>query len=230
MALPCGASSKRSSWRRDAAVTIYERYIFPRLQALVSRRFEARRRELFAHARGRVLELGVGTGQGLDAYPGEVTEVVAIDPAEAMLRHAARRLAELGNGGRRLPYRVTLERADAQALPYGDASFDTVVAFLTLCTIPDPVQAAREAHRVLRPGGRLLVLEHVRAGTGGALARWQDSMNPVWNRLAGGCNLNRDTAATLARAGFDTGPLSHFREQRLFPLASPRIRGVLRRP
>jgi ubiquinone/menaquinone biosynthesis C-methylase UbiE len=211
-------------------VTLYHDHVFPRLQALVTAGFEDRRRELFAHARGRVLELGVGTGAGLDAYPAAVSEVIGIDPAEAMVHHAVDRLRQLGRpaeGAEGLPYRVAIHRADAQALPYDDHSFDTVVAFLTLCTIPDPLQAAREARRVLRPRGRLLVLEHVRADHPGHLARWQDRLDPLWTRLAGGCHLNRDTTAVLDAAGFDTRQLRRYRDQRLFPPASPRIQGVV---
>lgn len=207
---------------------IYDRYLFPHLQALVTRGFEDQRRDLFARARGRVLEMGVGTGAGIDAYPPHVTDVVGIDPAATMLDRARARLERIRRRGG-LPYRVHLHQADAQALPYDDASFDTVVAFLTFCTIPDPGRAAREAHRVLRPDGRVLVLEHVRAEDGRALARWQDRLDPLWTRLAGGCHLNRDTEAVFGAAGFDTEPLDSYRAHPLFPPASPRIRGVLRR-
>jgi ubiquinone/menaquinone biosynthesis C-methylase UbiE len=209
-------------------VTIYHDHVFPRLQALVTARFQEQRRELFAHARGRVLELGVGTGAGLDAYPAAVTEVIGVDPAEPMVGHAMDRLRQLENEPGGLPYHVEIHRADAQALPYKDASFDTVVAFLTLCTVPDGARAAREARRVLRHDGRLLVLEHVRADDGQPLARWQDRLDPLWTRLAGGCHLNRDTAAVLADAGFDDRDLRRYRDQRFFPPASPRIQGVVK--
>jgi ubiquinone/menaquinone biosynthesis C-methylase UbiE len=208
-------------------VSLYREYVFPHLLNRSTSSFDRDRGPLLARARGRVLELGVGTGASLGFYPPTVTELVGIDPAEAMLRRARERLAGLERERGRLPFRVRLHRADAEALPYADGSFDTVAAVLTLCTIPDPARAAREMYRVLRPGGRLLVLEHVRAAQGRALAWWQDRVDPLWTRAAGGCHLNRDTPATLRDAGFDTAPLERYRDQPYFPFASPRVRGVI---
>jgi ubiquinone/menaquinone biosynthesis C-methylase UbiE len=212
------------------AVSFYSERIYPHLLGLVSRHFDDERRRVLSRAHGRVLELGVGTGASLPFYPSRVTEVVAIDPFPGMIERARDRLRRIEgrNGG--LPYRVRLHQADAEQLPYDDASFDSVVAFLTLCTVPDAGAAAREAHRVLRPGGTLLVLEHVRAERGHRLTWWQDRIDPLWTRVAAGCHLNRDTAATLAGAGFDTRPLERYRDQSYFPPASPRLRGVVRLP
>lgn len=208
-------------------MSFYADRIYPPLLHLVSRHFDDQRRELMAHATGRVLELGVGTGSNLGFYPPVVSDVVGIDPHDAVLDRAIRTVRELEADG--LPYRIRLQRADAATLPYDEASFDTVVAFLTLCTIPDNEAAAREAHRVLRPGGRLLVLEHVKADDGSTLARWQRRLNPLWKRAAVGCHLDRDTAAVLDRAGFHTDPLHHYRDDTFFPPTAPRIRGVLRK-
>lgn len=180
-----------------------------------------------AHATGRVLELGVGTGSNLGFYPPEVTAVVGIDPHDAVLDRAVGAAREVQYDGP--DYSVHLERADAAQLPYRDASFDTVVAFLTMCTIPDYEAAARESHRVLKPDGRLLVLEHVKAEDGSTLARWQRRLNRVWTPLAVGCHLDRDTARALQRAGFDTAPLEHYRDDTFFPPTAPRIRGILRK-
>lgn len=204
----------------------YSDVVFPRLLHAVSRHFDTRRRELMAHAYGRVLELGVGTGSNLAFYPPEVTLVVGIDPHHAVLDRAIRHAEELARDG--LPYRIRLHRADAERMPYDDASFDTVVAFLTLCTVPDAAAAAREAYRVLRPEGVLLVMEHVKAEPGSRLARWQRRLDPVWTRAAVGCHLDRDTGTALRAAGF-TGPLAHYRDDTLFPPTAPRIRGILRK-
>ena len=206
-------------------MSFYADRIFPPLLHVVSRHFDEQRRALMSHARGRVLELGVGTGSNLGFYPPEVSDVVGIDPHDAVLDRAVEQVRRLEDQG--LPYRVRLQRADAAKLPYDDASFDTVVAFLTLCTIPDFEAAARESHRVLKPDGRLLVLEHVKADDGSVLARAQRWLNPVWKRLAVGCHLDRDTASVLDDAGFDTGPLDHYRDDTFFPPTAPRIRGVL---
>jgi len=208
-------------------VSFYSERIFPNLLNLTTSFFEKDRRTLFRNARGRVLELGVGTGVSLVHYPAAVTELVAIDPDHGMLTRAGERVQELERRPGGIQFMVRLHRADAEALPYADDSFDTIVAALTMCTIPDPARAAAEMRRVLRPSGRLLVLEHVRAHDGGALAWWQDRLDPLWTRLAGGCHLNRDTASTLDRAGFDTDPLHRYHDDRFFPPASPRLRGVI---
>ena len=208
-------------------MSFYADRIFPPLLHVVSRHFDEQRRELMAHASGRVLELGVGTGSNLGFYPPEVTEVLGIDPHDAVLNRAAERVRTLEAEG--LPYRIRLQRADAAKLPFADVSFDTVVAFLTLCTIPDFEEAARESYRVLGPGGKLLVLEHVKAEDGSRLERWQRRLNPIWNRLAVGCHLDRDTASVLRAAGFVTEPLERYRDDTWFPPTAPRIRGVLRK-
>jgi ubiquinone/menaquinone biosynthesis C-methylase UbiE len=141
-------------------------------------------------ATGRVLELGVGTGLNLPHYEA-ATEVVGVDPDPYMLRRARRRAAAA-------PVPVELLEASAEALPFEDASFDTVVVALSLCTIPDPAAALREAKRVLRPEGRLVFLEHVRSDKPW-LARLQDRLERPWGRVAGGCHPNRDTVAAIER-------------------------------
>lgn len=116
----------------------------------------AHRRRLLAAVRGRVLDVGAGTGANLPRYPRDAAEVVLLDPSPGMLERARRRATEIGA--------LTQNREGrAEALPFADESFDTVVFTLSLCTIPDPDAALRQARRVLRPDGRLLVLEHVRA-------------------------------------------------------------------
>jgi ubiquinone/menaquinone biosynthesis C-methylase UbiE len=148
-----------------------------------------RRAALLAQARGATLELGAGTGLNLDLYTDAVTELVLTEPGE----HMARRLRERAATARRA---AEVVQAPAEDLPFAADRFDTVVATLVLCTIPDPARALAEAARVLRPGGRLLFIEHVRSRDP-ALARWQDRLERPWRLLADGCHCNRDTIATL---------------------------------
>jgi ubiquinone/menaquinone biosynthesis C-methylase UbiE len=145
-------------------------------------------------ASGVVLEIGAGTGAMLAHYGGAVSRVVATDVDPHMLERTEKKRADA-------QVAVEVQVVDAQRLPFDDASFDTVVSTLSLCTIPDPDAAVREARRVLRPGGRLLFLEHVRSPNP-FLARLQSLLTPLWKRVAGGCHLDRETEHVLRRAGF----------------------------
>jgi ubiquinone/menaquinone biosynthesis C-methylase UbiE len=151
------------------------------------------RRSVVADAAGLVLEVGAGTGLNLPHYR-RARRVIATDPDAAMLRRARRRAARA-----HVPVRLLI--ADAQALPFPDGVFDTVVATCVFCTVPDPGAAFREIRRVLRPGGEARLLEHVRARSPRA-ARLQDRLTPAWSRIAHGCHLNRDTLGTAREAGF----------------------------
>ncbi len=155
-------------------------------------------------ARGQVLELGVGTGRNLPHYDFSashaaagnigVQAVVAIDPDYASLRRAFVRL----NGNAK---QISLYDARAEDLPFADGSFDAVLGTLVFCTIGNPERALQEAWRVLKPAGRLRLLEHVRVRNK-LVAGMQDIATPVWKHLAAGCHLNRDTVAAVERAGF----------------------------
>lgn len=139
--------------------------------------------------RGRVLEVGCGTGRNLPRYaPG--TDLVAVDPS----------LEALAAAGRRAPG-VPLVCASAEALPFRDGAFDTVVSSLVFCSVGDPARGLAEIRRVLAPSGELRMMEHVRARTrlGG---RWQDFYQPAWTWALGGCHPNRDTESAVERAGF----------------------------
>jgi ubiquinone/menaquinone biosynthesis C-methylase UbiE len=183
----------------------------------------AHRHRLLATARGRVLDVGAGTGANLPHYPwDQIEKLILLDPSPGMLERARRRATELGIA-------IQIVERRAEELPFGDESFDTVVFTLSLCTIPDPAGALREAHRVLRPAGRLLVLEHVRA-TDPGLARWQDRITPLWQAVNGGCHLNRDTRATIEAAGFAFEAAEQFREGRIpLPIVQPHLLGIARR-
>lgn len=151
------------------------------------------RRLVVPEARGDVLELGVGTGLNFGLY-GQVESLAGIDPDPFMLARARARATELA-----LP--IELHQAGAEALPFDRGRFDTVVMTFTLCTIPDVAASLAEARRVLKPGGRLLFVEHTRS-IQPSLGRVQDALTPLWKRLGGGCHLNRPAPDLIARAGF----------------------------
>jgi ubiquinone/menaquinone biosynthesis C-methylase UbiE len=152
------------------------------------------RRDAGAKTRGRVLELGVGVGANWP-YLAEDLDYVGIEPDSYMLQRAHSRAEAAGQ-----PRKI--EQAAAEQLPFDDASFDTVLVTLTLCTVQDPARALAEAKRVLRPGGQLVFVEHVRPEN--TLGAWLiDRITPLWHRAFAGCHPNRRTAQALAEAGFE---------------------------
>jgi ubiquinone/menaquinone biosynthesis C-methylase UbiE len=159
-----------------------------------------KRRTLLGNATGRVIEIGAGTGVNLDLYGDRVSELVLTEPEEPMAKRLERKAAE---GGRQ----VTVLRAPAEKLPFPDDSFDTAVCTLVLCTVGDPQRALAEIRRVLRPGGQLLFLEHVRSDDA-RVAKWQDRITPVWRRIGHGCHPNRSTAE-LIKGSFDSVEVEH---------------------
>jgi ubiquinone/menaquinone biosynthesis C-methylase UbiE len=178
-----------------------------------------RRAQLVAGARGATLELGAGTGLNLRHYPAAVTDLVLAEPD----RHMARRLrARLGEAGR--PAEVV--EAPAERLPFEDGRFDTVVVTLVLCTVQDPAQALEEIARVLKPGGRLLFLEHVRAPDGARLSRWQDRLERPWGWFGGGCHPNRDTIAAVEASPLSVESAEHGELPKAPPIVRPLVVGV----
>jgi ubiquinone/menaquinone biosynthesis C-methylase UbiE len=171
------------------------------------------RQSLLADATGRVLEIGAGTGVNLPHYAG-TESLVLTDPEPPMLRRLQRAVHE------HAPQAQVL-RAPAEDLPFEDGSFDTVVSTLVLCGVGDQRRALREARRVLRPGGRLLFLEHVRSDDPG-LARFQDRMNWL-NRLVVGCDCNRPTLATIEAEQFEVSRL----ERTTMPVAPKFVRPLI---
>jgi len=174
----------------------YDRHVLPWLldAAMRSRVLDGPRRRAIALARGFVLEIGVGSGMNLALYGSAVEHICAIDPSVELLRLADRRSAAA-------PVSVSLARASAEMLPFADASFDTVVTAWTLCSIADPALALTETRRVLKPGGRLVFVEHGLAPQPG-IARWQRGLTPCWRHIAGGCHLDRRIDELIRAAGF----------------------------
>jgi ubiquinone/menaquinone biosynthesis C-methylase UbiE len=165
------------------------------LELMILRRL---RRQAFAALQGDVLEVGAGTGVNLPFY-GPDARVTGCDASEEMLGKVARRRAE---------GRVALVRADVQRLPFAGGSFGAVAASLTFCSVADPVRALVEARRVLRQGGLLVLLEHTRGS--GAAAWLTDLLNPLWHAWSGECHLNRETAQSVAEAGFDVRRVARY--------------------
>ncbi len=163
-------------------------------------------------ATGMVLEIGAGTGANFPYYR-RAEKIVVIEPDPFMLRRAVKR-------ARRLGLEIEFHQAVAEALPFPDASFDTVVATLVFCTVADPARALAEVRRVLKPGGAFRFIEHVRAE--GAAAGAQDVLTPVWEEFGAGCHLNRRTVDAIKAAGFEVEVM---REERPFPLL-PLVAGV----
>ena len=178
------------------------------------------RTEALAQARGRVIEVGAGNGENFRLYPAAVTEVVAVEP-EPYLRAKAVEAA----AGAPVPVRVV--EGVAEALPAADGEFDTAVASLVLCSVPDQAAALGELRRVLKPDGRLLFYEHVLSQETGR-ARRQRRLTPVWRRFTGGCHLDRDTASAIAAAGFEVETLRRFDLDVPMP-TKPHVIGVARR-
>lgn len=176
-----------------------------------------RRRKLLGRARGRVLEIGIGSGVTLASYPPGV-EVVGIDPSPHMLPRARARARRLGRA-------VELVEASAEALPFDDASFQTVVCSHVLCSVSDLDAALSEIARVLARSGELLFVEHLRSDDR-RLAAWQDRLEPAWAFVNAGCHPNRATLEAVRDAGFAIDPLHRF--ELPLPLVKPHAAGVAR--
>jgi ubiquinone/menaquinone biosynthesis C-methylase UbiE len=198
--------------------------LYPRMsQAMDQGGIAGHRQALLAGLAGEVIEVGAGDGKNFGRYPAAVTRIHAIEP-EPRLRRLAQAAAAT------VPVRIEVTDGRAEQLPWPDASLDAAVFTFTLCTIAGPGQALREAFRVLKPGGQLRFLEHVRADTPGLVRIQRFLEASIWPTLFGGCHLSRDTATAIEHAGFTIDQLDRF----LFPQArtpvSFHIRGTAHRP
>ena len=179
------------------------------------------RRALLHRVTGRVLEIGGGTGANLPFYGTGIDELVITEPEEPMARRLERKLGDYS-----LTARVV--RASAEALPFDAESFDFVVSTLVLCTVDDPRRALQEIHRLLKPNGQLLFLEHVRSDDP-RLAQWQDRLHGLQLRIGHGCHCNRRTLETVVRAGFSIAELEHDEFRKAPPIVRPLIVGAAQR-
>ena len=185
-------------------MSFYHHYVFPRLLdlAMSSRVFRKPRARTLAPARGRILEVGFGTGMNLQYYPSTVQRIEAIDPDLDLDRFSQPRIAAS-------QIAVDFHHLDAEHLPFEDQRFDTVVSTLTLCSIPDVVHALGEIRRVLKPDGQFLFLEHGRVPEA-SVARWQDRITQAWKPLCGGCHLNRPMRELVSGAGLRLDPVQNY--------------------
>jgi len=158
------------------------------------RNLAAYRQRVIPTAEGRVLEIGIASGLNLPFYAANVERVIGIDPSPKLLAMASKAASHF-------PVPLELIEGSAETIPLYNRSIDTVVTTWTMCSIPDVERALKEMSRVLKPNGRLLVIEHGRAPEAN-VRRWQDRLTPVWRRLSGGCHLNRPVGQLTENAGF----------------------------
>ena len=175
---------------------LYQNYVLPWAINLLMKQEEMAglRQRVVPAARGRVLEVGIGRGLNLPFYGSEVEAVVGVDPL-------AEKLEEASEAAASVPFAVELMDRSAEALPFENESFDSVVMTWTLCSIPDAPRALAEMRRVLKPGGELIFVEHGLAPEA-TVATWQHRLNPMWRFCVGGCNLDRPTESLIRGAGF----------------------------
>jgi ubiquinone/menaquinone biosynthesis C-methylase UbiE len=197
---------------------IYGEQVLPRIVDVVCNMKVAhpQRRRVCEGLRGEVVELGFGSGLNVPFYPSSVTRVAAVEPADVGWKLAGKRIRETA---------IPVQRSglDGQALPFPDDAFDTALSTWTMCTIPDVDRALRELRRVLRPGGTLHFVEHGLAPDEG-VRRWQHRLDPLQQRLFGGCHLTRPIAELVTDAGFEITELDTYYEE-----GSPKVLGATAR-
>jgi len=196
---------------------LYDRVVAPMEEACL----RSWRADLLAGLTGTVVEVGAGTGANLAHYPTSVERLVVTEPEPAMLAQLRTRLDQVAAG-----VRVEVQRASSSSLPLGDGEADAVVTTLVLCSVPDQASTLAEMRRVLRPGGRLVFLEHVAADGRPSRLRWQERLDHVWPHVCGGCHLTRRTETAIESAGFTVTDITRESARKAVPVVRPMIRGV----
>jgi ubiquinone/menaquinone biosynthesis C-methylase UbiE len=182
------------------------------------------RAELLRDLSGEVLEVGTGTGATLEHYSNKVTRLVLCEPDPQMRRKLEAKLRTFE------PQNMQVSEASLDGLPFLPASFDAVVCSLVLCSVGDQKAALGQIRRVLKPGGRLVFLEHVAAENRPQRLNWQRRIEPLWKRLMGNCHLTRRTEATIKEAGFKIERIERESIRKALPIVRPSIRGIARKP
>lgn len=200
-----------ATWNRGFAA-LYDRLF----KAAEEAGLREMRRQLLSEARGRTVDLGSGTGANLELYPADV-ELTMTEPDPYMAGQLRRKLAASDR-------EAEFVQAGAEELPFEDGAFDTAVFTLVLCSVPNPPAALAEVARVLKPGGRMLFLEHVRAQDP-KLARWQDRLEKPWLFVGAGCHCNRDTVGTIEASPLRLEQVERGRIPKAPPITRPLARG-----
>lgn len=201
--------------------TVYDRFMDATERACLTEW----RGALLRGAHGRVLEIGAGTGVNISHYSSAVEELVMLEPDDHMRERLLSKLEAEASGK---PFRTI--GGSATEIPFDDRSFDTVVSTLVLCSVPNLHQSLLEVHRVLRPGGQFLFLEHVAAAEGSARLRWQRRLEPLWRRVAEGCHLTRETESAIELAGLVHENTRRESMRKAVPLVRPTVRGRAIKP
>lgn len=206
-------------------VNIYRENIFPVLNELATRQFSLYRRQLLSQVpqQAEVLEIGFGTGTSIAEYQPKIKMLTALEPNSGMLARAKK------NPTLQAKFRINLIEGACEALPFDAASFDCVVSILTLCSVDDVQTSLREILRVLKPGGKLLFLEHSLQPAAGLTRSIQQALTPVWRVVACGCNLNRSPIEEIKRSGLVIRKIDTLGHDGFPNLVSPIYCGVAER-
>lgn len=195
---------------------IYTETFFPWMNDILTKSLARYRKKVLLLTRGRVLELGFGSGLSVPDYPHAVSEVIGLEPNPGMLRNARHRLGAVAK----------VVQGVGEQMPFANESFDGVSSFLTLCSVSDLEKTLSEIKRVLKPDGKFVFIEHCAQARGSLTRKFQRLVQPVWGRVAGGCHVTRDTLECIERAGFRIEALKTIGYSGFPNILSPMVRGV----